>query len=123
MGLTSKFNPKLCKKLFIMYERGDSPGKICINLGISKHNYESILKKYPKDKEDAMKIRMMNRQSMKEHLGIIKSGTPLQNPVSYDRTSPEEKVKLLKDQLARQRKKNVELEKLLKIAKAELGKF
>ena len=122
MSLTSKFDPKFCKKVMKSYSKGYPDSKICFEHGISGNNLYKILSKYPELKEKAMANRKKNQKKRKRSI-YDSIGTPVSEKVmDTKKMTDKEKIAHLESRLQNEKKRNKDLETLVKAVKEELGK-
>lgn len=124
MGLTSNFNPLLAKKILSAYRNGISPSTICVRFGLSEKNFKDLKLKYADQFNKANKSRAMNQKKIRNRLKTNLHGKKVEtSKTTAPKATDEDRIRHLESLIEAERKKNKELEALLKVAKDHLGKF
>lgn len=113
----------LCKKILEPFKQGISPAKICQIVGMSETAYNRLLKRHPELFNKAKKLRLMNQKKKRNLVQTNLHGEKTDSQKNKTKITPEEKIRALEIRLAKEQKKNAELETLLEVAKEYLGKF
>jgi len=97
--------------------------QICRKFGVSETSYYMLVKPYPELRKIAKEKVIKRKKLEKQKIEMAKKVTKVDIPKKEKRRTDKERIKHLEDRLKRERKKNLDLEKLLKLAKENLGKF
>jgi hypothetical protein len=102
---------------------GLSASKICVLFGLSETRYYELVRNHSKQFESAKQMRFMAQRKKLKDLKHRQQGPKVEIPKSSKKITSDEKVVHLEKRLEREKKRNEELERLLKIAQEHLGKL
>lgn len=105
------------------FRNGATASRICIAFGLSERRYYELLKRHSEQFDAAKKKRLMNQKKKIKSIQQRHKGPTVDGAIPKKKISSDEKVAHLEKRLELERKKNEQLEELLKIAKEHLGKF
>ena len=123
MTTLAKTDTTLLRGILLDYQMGLSPASICKKFDLSERNYGSIVKRHA---VEFKKLRTMRSSKQKEKNNAARGkhqSVPSSLSVQKSKITPEEKIDHLESLLEREKKKNIELEELLRLVKERLGKL
>lgn len=110
------------KQMIAAFCNGRTVHEICKDFGVSEAGYYALVKPFPSLRKVAKEKVRKRKQREKQQIEMNKKTTKVNIPKRKKKRLPQERIKHLEDRLKREKQRNVELEKLLKIAKESLGK-
>ncbi len=116
-------NPLKLNDVLLAYKNGDTTSRICITFGLSERRYYDLFKRHLVQFEPLKKMRHMNQKKKSKFQKTLHVGDKVKVTQNISKITSEEKIAQLEMRLEKERKKNQELETLLKVARDELGKF
>ena len=122
MGRRVQISEEIINQIFKCYENADTTGKICLKFGMGDMHLTRVLNDYPERFLGAKSIRRANQE--KKRVMFMKKkydGPKVKVPEKIKKSPPS--IEKLQKKIDSKDQRISELEKLLKIAKEELGKF
>lgn len=121
--MTSSTQPLALTQILSAYRNGLSTSRICRLFALSETRYYNLVKAHKNQFEAAKKMRLMNQKKKIKGVYQVHKGLKVKTVDTDKKITPDEKLERLENRLELERKKNEELERLLKVAQEQLGKL
>lgn len=115
--------PLKIDQILSLYQSGATSSRICLTFGLSERRYYELLKRHSVEFQSVKEIRLMAQKKKLSLLRDLHKGPKVDLVKTKERITANEKLAQLERRLEIERKKNLELEGLLKLAQEHLGKF